>query len=87
MDFSLYQPLLQLAGFVIGAIIVVVSMRHELKEIRMDVLELKTEVKQFVEVLTKLAVQSERIDMVDRRLEELRHGEGFVYPLMGKGPQ
>ena len=86
MDVALLTPLIQLVGFLIATIVVVVSMRHELKELRADVHELKVDVKQFAGILTSLAIQNERINLLDRRYEELRHGEGFVYPLMGKGP-
>jgi cell division protein FtsL len=84
MDVSLLTPLAQLAGFVIISIVVVISMRHEVRQVRVDVTELKAEVKQFSQILTELALQSQRIDMLDRRYEELRHGEGFVFPLAAK---
>jgi hypothetical protein len=42
----------------------------------------------FSAALTELAVQKSRLDsqgerlnLMDRRYEELRHGEGFVFPL------
>ncbi len=53
-----------------------------------EIKELRSEMKQFGAILTQMAVQKERIDMLlervqllDDRYEELRHGEGFVYPL------
>lgn len=46
-----------------------------------EIAELKDEVKQLGVILTKLALQEQRLDMLDKRYEELRHGEGFVYPL------
>ena len=53
-----------------------------------EISELKRAVGRFGDVLTDLAVQknrldgqAERINLLDRRYEELRHGEGFVYPL------
>src|SRR4051794_27432091 len=50
--------------------------------------ELKEDVKIVGKLLTEVAVQKTRLDgldqrigTLDRRYEELRHGEGFVYPL------
>lgn len=84
MDGTFFAPIVQLLGFVLGSIIVVVSMRHDLRSVKEDVAELKIEVKQFSEVLRAIAVTHERLDTLDRRYEELRHGEGFVFPLMAK---
>lgn len=53
-----------------------------------EISELKRAVGRFGDVLTDLAVQknrldsqAERINLLDKRYEELRHGEGFVYPI------
>lgn len=50
--------------------------------------ELRTDFKQVTGILTQLAVQNtklesidKRVNMLDQRYEELRHGEGFVFPL------
>lgn len=43
---------------------------------------LKEEVKQVGKILTQLALQEQRLNMLDKRYEELRHGEGFVFPLI-----
>ncbi len=42
--------------------------------------DLKAEIKKLGDVLTKLAVQEQRLNMLDKHIDELRHGEGFVYP-------
>lgn len=50
-----------------------------------DVIDLKTDVKKIGELMTTVAVQnqrmdgmSERLNMIDKRFDELRHGEGWV---------
>ncbi len=50
--------------------------------------EIKTEIKTMNALLTQVAVQKERLDnqatrlnLLDARYEELRHGEGYVFPL------
>jgi len=51
-----------------------------------EISELKSEVSQVGQVLTKLAVQSERLDhitqrqnMIDRRMDDLRRGDGYIH--------
>jgi single-stranded DNA-specific DHH superfamily exonuclease len=53
--------------------------------------ELKTDFKKITQAMTQLALQdlrlnhiNERVTLLDNRYEELRHGEGFVYPLWTK---
>lgn len=65
---------------------VVINQGNEIKELR-------SEMKQFGTVLTQMAVQKERLDMIasrlsllDSRVEEMRHGEGFVFPLTRRPP-
>lgn len=47
-----------------------------------QIAELKMAMKDFARVVTELAVQGKRLDILDQRYEELRHGEGYVFPLM-----
>lgn len=46
-----------------------------------EISELKKEIKQIGVILTSLALQEQRLDMLDKRYEELRHGEGFAFPI------
>jgi hypothetical protein len=46
-----------------------------------EIATLKDEIKILSQVVTQVAVQTARLDMLEKRFEELRHGEGFVYPL------
>jgi len=53
-----------------------------------EISELKLQVVKIGDLMTNVAVQNERLDaqakrinLLDQRYEELRHGEGFVYPL------
>jgi hypothetical protein len=43
-----------------------------------DIADLKHEIKQLGAILTKLALQEQRLDMLDKRYEELRHGDGWI---------
>lgn len=77
-------PAINLLGFIIGGIVIAVTMRLNLKYLQEEVKELKGETKELSKAVTALAVQEARLDMLDRRYEELRHGEGFVFPLAAK---
>ena len=46
-----------------------------------EISTLKEEIKTLGGLVTQVAVQTTRLDMVEKHLDELRHGEGFVYPL------
>lgn len=47
-----------------------------------EIRALKDETKKWNEVLTQIALQKRDIELLNDRYEELRHGEGFVHPLM-----
>lgn len=46
-----------------------------------DIESLKDETKKVGEILTTIAVQKQQIETIERRIEELRHGEGFIFPI------
>ena len=46
-----------------------------------EIKTLKDEIKVLSEVVIKVAITTTRLDMLEKRYEELRHGEGFVFPL------
>lgn len=46
-----------------------------------DIEALKNETKKVGDILTTIAVQKQQIETIERRIEELRHGEGFIFPL------
>jgi hypothetical protein len=53
------------------------AMRQQAAEIAM----LKDEIKELSKLVTEVAVASKRLDILEQRYDELRHGEGFVLPL------
>jgi hypothetical protein len=48
-----------------------------------EIEDLKVEIKQLGAILTKLAVQEERLNTLTRWYDELRHGSGFVRGQIG----
>ncbi len=87
--------LAQLAALVVGGGTIIYRMSRmattfELigKQQAKEISEVKVEVRELGKMVTDLAVQktrldnqAERLNLLDKRYEELRHGEGFVYPL------
>jgi hypothetical protein len=45
---------------------------------RDDIFELKTEIRKLNDVLQTLAAQQERMQGLQRQIDEMRHGRGFV---------
>ena len=43
-----------------------------------ELAELKKDGKQIVAILTKIAVYDEKIANLDRQIQEMKHGQGFV---------
>jgi hypothetical protein len=70
--------LIQLGGFIIGGIIIAVSMRNNLSFLQREVVDLKLEIKKLGDILTTLAVQETRLDYMDRQIDDLRHGRGRI---------
>ena len=55
--------------------------REAMRQQAAEIASLKDEIKELSKLVTEVAVQSKRLDMLEQRYEELRHGEGFVFPL------
>lgn len=49
-----------------------------------DIADLKEETKKVGEVLMTIAIQKQQLEIIERRIEELRHGEGFIFPLAAR---
>lgn len=80
--------ILEIVSIVCGGSVVVfklgrVSNRVEeaIKGQAADISELKEDMKVISKLLIEMAVQKSRIDSIEKRVDELRHGEGFVYPI------
>lgn len=54
--------------------------KHEYNstEFKQDIAEIKTDLKQLNKVIMDLALQSQRIDHLEKQIFELRHGKGLV---------
>jgi hypothetical protein len=77
--------LITIAGFIIGGWIFVWAMRSRLDILTIEIQVLKDnsseqskQLIEFAKALVNLARQEERVSALDRRVDELRHGIGWV---------
>ena len=54
--------------------------REAMRQQATEIAALKDEIKELSKLVTEVAVQSKRLDILEQHYEELRHGEGFVFP-------
>jgi hypothetical protein len=73
-----FGDFLTVIGFVIVGLGIIWAMKGELKMLSRDVQAQGVKIDKLEEILTVQAVQNERLNMLDRRLNELAHGKGFV---------
>ncbi len=71
--------------FILGGCWAIISMKEDLRIVKYDIINLRESVKvlneafrQMGDILTKVAVQDNRLTMMDKYIDELRHGRGFI---------
>ncbi len=72
--------ILTLLLFTVGGLGFVWSMRGDIRMLARDVKAHGEKIENLQIVITTQAVQTQRMDDLDRRLEELRHWRGFINP-------
>ena len=56
----------------------IVSLRTDINQIKDNQRSLQEAFTQLGNILTKVAVQDTRLNMIEKKLDELSHGQGFV---------
>lgn len=51
-----------------------------------DIIDIKADLKKFGDVLVTMAVTSKRLDNLEEDVRDLKHGEGFIFPLNKRVP-
>lgn len=79
--------LMEIAAIVGGGFLVVIRMGGDIRVMKVDMGHLKTTVSALTaafdrlgNILTQVAVQDVRIVALEKRIDELAHGRGFVKP-------
>lgn len=70
--------LIQILVITGGGVMVFINLRTDIKILKNDVNRLGEAFSKLGAVLTQIAVQDARIQMMQNELNELRHGQGFV---------
>lgn len=70
--------LITLGAFLVGGMGFAWSMRGDIKMLARDVVAHGRKIDKLETVITAQAVQDQRLTDLDRRIEELRHGRGFI---------
>lgn len=70
--------ILQILVMGFGGLVVLIAMRLDVSRLKADVVDMKSELKKVGDVLVAMAVQGEQINTLQRHVDELRHGKGFV---------
>lgn len=78
MDWNIIPSISHLLILVGGVIGLYVAVKSDLTGLKKDVRRLEDAFKQLGSVLTQVAVQDQRLYMIEKAIDELRHGKGFV---------
>lgn len=77
--------LIQIAAFLGGGLAMWMAQRSDIRILRHDVGYIEDRIHtlneaftQLGQILTQVAVQDSRLNMIERGVDELRHGQGFV---------
>lgn len=75
INFANVLQILSILGFG-GAILV--TMRNNLINLKEDVTDLKLEIKQFGDILIKMAIADNRLTNIENDVRDLRRGKGYI---------
>lgn len=87
MDFLLqnFDGIVKLGLTAIAALAFFFALRNEIFSLKADINHIKENQKSLAEaftqlgnILTKVAVQDARLQMLEKKIDELSHGQGFV---------
>ncbi len=79
--------LIEISVIIAGGMAALVTLRGTVNNLKNDMTDMKAEIKKVGEVLIKMAVTDNRLNNLEQDMRELRHGEGFVFPLKtGRAP-
>lgn len=71
--------IIEISSIIGGGLLVLGTMRSTINNIKIDMVDMKTEIKKVGEVLIKMAVTQTRLDNVEQDIRDLKHGRGFIH--------
>lgn len=85
LDYLTLDNILRGATIVGGVVGFIIYLRTELMSLRKDMTYIKDHqdnlmdgIKQLNTILTQIAVQEVRLNMIEKNVDELRHGKGYI---------
>lgn len=85
MNLSTILQIAQIAAYILGAAIFVAMLKADIRILRHDMRNLSVRqdalaegFKSLTDILTKVAVQDQRIKAIEDDVRELRHGRGYI---------
>lgn len=80
-----FDTIFKILTITAGALGFFILLRNDITSLRVDINHIKENQKSLAEaftqlgnILTKVAVQDTRIQMMEKKIDELSHGQGFV---------
>ncbi len=70
--------IIEIGSIIGGGLLVLVSLKNTVSNLKTDMTDMKTEIKKVGEVLVKMAVTQTRLDNVEQDIRDLKHGRGFI---------
>jgi putative Mn2+ efflux pump MntP len=72
--------IIEIASIIGGGLLVLVSLKNTVSNLKNDMTDMKEEIKKVGQVLVTLAVTTTRLDNAEQDIRELKHGRGFITP-------
>jgi hypothetical protein len=86
IDYSItIGNLVEIASIIGGGLMVVITLRGDVANMKAEVGGIQLEIKKIGDVLITQADQNRRILHLEEDFRELRHGHGFIQPRSGPG--
>lgn len=73
--------IVEICSIIGGGLYAIVTLRSTVNNMKSDMIDMKEEIKKVGDVLIKMAVTDTRLTNLEQDIRELKHGEGFVFPL------
>lgn len=81
LSLDAWLKVIEIISIIGGGALVVFSGGRVAERVQGSITALQEDVRKLNELVTKVAIQNQRIDMIEKVIDDLRRGEGYVLPL------
>jgi len=79
IDYSIsLGTIVEVGSIVAGGFIALGVLRQAVKDMKEEIKEMEVQIRGFAQALVTLAVQTNRLDNLEREVRDLRRGRGFI---------